>query len=211
MKDRDEPKDAYTLLLEAVDRGDLKAGQRLVENDLAERLGVSRTPVREALQRLETQGIVARDGRSLRVATIDHSQLGELYEVRGVVEGLAARLAARHAAPEEIAVLREMTEAEHALLDDPTALSLANRRFHRQLHLASHNRYLNQMLESMRRSMALLATTTLAAEGRGSQALAEHEAIVSAIAARNEDAAGAAAELHVSNAYRTRLMLESQR
>ena len=202
--------DAYSLILEAVDRGDLKPGQRLVETDLAERLGVSRTPVREALQRLETQGVVTREGRSLRVATLDHDQLGELYEVRGVVEGLAARLAARHAAPEEIQVLCEMVKADRALLGDPTALSLANRRFHRQLHRASHNRYLTQMLESMRRSMALISSTTLGTPGRGAESLEEHDVIVAAISERDEHAAQVAVEKHISNAYRARLLLETE-
>lgn len=203
--------DAYSLILEAIDRGDIRPGQRLVETELAERLGVSRTPVREALSRLEAQGVVAREGRGLRVATLDHDQLGELYEVRGVVEGLAARLAARHAAPEEIAVLGDMVDADRRIVDEARALALANRRFHRQLHRASHNRYLIQMLESMRRSMALLSTTTLATPGRGPQALDEHAAIVAAIAARDEAAAQASAERHISNAYRTRLMLEGGR
>ena len=201
--------DAYSLILEAIDRGDLAPGQRLVETDLAERLGVSRTPVREALQRLEAHGVVTREGRSLKVATLDHSELGELYEVRRVVEGLAARLAARHAAPEEIEVLRGMVEADRALLDDPTALALSNRRFHRQLHRASHNRYLIQMLESIRRSMALLSSTTLISPGRGRESLSEHDLIVQAIEARDEGAAQTAAEAHISNAYRTRLTLES--
>ena len=201
--------DAYSLILEAVDRGDLAPGQRLVETELAERLGVSRTPVREALQRLEAHGVVTREGRSLKVATLDHSELGELYEVRQVVEGLAARLAARHAAPEEVEVLRGMVEADRALLDDPTALALSNRRFHRQMHRASHNRYLIQMLESIRRSMVLLSSTTLISPGRGTESLAEHDRIVTAIEARDEGAAQAAAEAHISNAYRTRLTLES--
>ena len=201
--------DAYSLILEAIDRGDFAPGQRLVETDIADRLGVSRTPVREALQRLEAHGVVTREGRSLRVATLDHSELGELYEVRRVVEGLAARLAARHAAPEEIEVLRNMVEADRALLDDPTALALSNRRFHRQLHRASHNRYLIQMLESARRSMVLLSSTTLISPGRGRESLAEHDRIVAAIEARDEATAQVAAEAHISNAYRTRLTLES--
>ena len=204
-----ESRDAYSLILEAVDRGDLAPGQRLVETELADRLGVSRTPVREALQRLEAHGIVAREGRSLRVATLDHDQLGELYEVRSTVEGLAAKLAARHAAPEEIALLREMVETDRAITHDPTALALANRRFHRQLHLASHNRYLSQMLESMRRSMVLLSSTTLAGPGRGAASIDEHDAIVAAIEARDESAAQRAAEHHISNAYRMRLVLDS--
>lgn len=201
--------DAYALIVEAIDNGEVAPGQRLVETDLAERFGMSRTPVREALQRLEAQGVVAREGRSLRVATLDHDQSGELYEVRRVVEGLAARLAARHAAPEEIALLQQMVEDDRALLKDPRALAMSNRRFHRQLHRASHNRYLNQMLESMRRSMALLSATTLMSEGRGVQSLQEHDRIVSAIAERDEDAAQSAAEDHISNAYRTRLALEA--
>lgn len=203
------PRDAYSLILEAVDRGELAPGQRLVETELADRLGVSRTPVREALQRLEAHGIVARDGRSLRVATLDHDQLGELYEVRRHVEGLAASLAARHAAPEEIVLLREMVEEDFRRIDDPHALALSNRRFHRQLHRASHNRYLSQMLEAMRRSMVLLTVSTLAAPGRGRTSVEEHAAIVSALEARDETAARDAAELHISNAYRMRLTLES--
>ncbi|MEM7686201.1 MAG: GntR family transcriptional regulator [Paracoccaceae bacterium] len=203
--------DAYTLILEAIDRGDIAPGQRLVETDLAEKLGVSRTPVREALQRLEAQDVVAREGRSLRVATLDHDQLGELYEVRGVVEGLAARLAARHAAPEEIEVLQQMVDADRALIGDAMGLALANRTFHRQLHRASHNRYLSQMLQGMRRTMALMSSTTLATVERGTEALDEHAEIVAAIAARDEMRAQAAAERHISNAYKTRLMLESGR
>ena len=203
-----EHRDAYSLILEAVDRGDLAPGQRLVETELAERLGVSRTPVREALQRLEAHGIVSRDGRSLRVARLDHHQLGELYEVRGHVEGLAAKLAARHAAPEEIAILREMVEADRARIGDPLELALSNRRFHRQLHRASHNRYLSQMLESMRRSLVLLSTSTLGHPGRGAEAVEEHDRIVAAIEARDEAAAQRAAEDHISNAYRMRLVQE---
>jgi DNA-binding GntR family transcriptional regulator len=101
-------KDAFTLILEAIEQGDYRPGSRLVESELAERLGVSRTPVREALQRLETQGMLTRDGRSLIVASLDHGQLSELYTVRSELEGLAARLAARHATEEEVRVLRCM-------------------------------------------------------------------------------------------------------
>ena len=202
-------RDVYHLILDAIDRGDLPAGARLVETELAERLGVSRTPVREALKRLEAQGVAAAEGRRLVVATLDHDQLGELYEVRAVVEGLAAGLAARHAAPEEIAVLREMVESDRALTEQPQLLSQANKRFHRQLHRASHNRYLNRMLQDMRRSLALLSQTTLAVPGRGAESVTEHDAIVRAIEARDEDAADKAARRHISNAYATRLRIES--
>ena len=198
-------KDAYSLILEAIDVGIYKPGDRLVESDLAEQFGVSRTPIREALQRLETQSLLARDGRSLIVASLDHNQMAELYVVRRELEGLAARLAARHATAEEVQVLRDMVEDDLALINDPAALARANRRFHTQIHLASHNRYLVQQLDLVHRSMALMATTSLAAEGRGQIALSEHEAIVAAIAAHDEDAAYAALKEHISVAFVTRL------
>lgn len=210
MQDRATPqKDAYALILEAIDSHIYKPGDRLVESELAERLGVSRTPVREALQRLETQSLLTRDGRSLIVASLDHTQMAELYIVRGELEGLAARLAARHATPEEVRVLRDMLKADHALLNDPDALSRANRRFHKQIHLASHNRFLVQQLDLLHRSMALLATTSISAEGRSADTLEEHARIVAAIAAGDGDAADAALRAHISQAFETRLKLDA--
>ncbi|HEX9857878.1 MAG TPA: GntR family transcriptional regulator [Paracoccaceae bacterium] len=203
-------KDAYTLILEAIDAGTYKPGDRLVEAELAERLGVSRTPVREALQRLETQSMLTRDGRSLIVASLDHNQLAELYVVRTELEGLAARLAARHATEEEVRVLRSMVEEDRGLLGgDPRALSRANKRFHKQIHLASHNRFLVQQLDLVHRSMALMATTSFAAEGRDEVAMAEHDSIVRAIEARDGDAAYTALRTHISKAFETRLRVDA--
>ena len=203
-------KDAYGLILDAIDSGIYKPGDRLVESELAERFGMSRTPIREALQRLETQSLLHRDGRSLIVASLDHNQLAELYIIRSELEGLAAALAARHATPEEVRVMRDLIEEDRARLDDPEALARANRRFHRQIHLASHNRYLVQQLELVHRSMALLATTSLAVDGRTEEALAEHEAIVEAIAAGESEAARQALKTHISRAFETRLKLDAQ-
>jgi DNA-binding GntR family transcriptional regulator len=203
-------KDAYTLILEAIEAGDYKPGDRLVESELAERLGVSRTPVREALQRLETQAMLTRDGRSLIVASLDHNQLADLYTVRTELEGLAARLAARHATPEEVRVLRSMVTEDRALLGkDPRQLSRANKRFHKQIHLASHNRFLVQQLDLVHRSMALMANTSFAAEGRDEVALVEHDQIVAAIEAGDGEAAYQALRMHISRAFETRLRVEA--
>lgn len=202
-------KDAYVLILEAIDGGIYRPGDRLVESELADRFGVSRTPIREALQRLETQSLLTRDGRSLIVASLDHNQLSELYVVRAELEGLAARLAARHATEEEIRVLRDMVEEDRALIEQPSALSRANRRFHKQIHLASHNRYLVQQLDLVHRSMALMATTSIAAQGRGHDTIEEHDAIVTAIAKRDEQTAYQALKDHISRAFVTRLKLDS--
>ena len=89
-------------------------------------------------------------------------------------------------------------------------LALANRQFHRQIHRATHNRYLLDMLDRMRRSLALLSGTTLALPGRGADSIAEHASIVDAIEARDEDGADAAARRHIFNAYKVRLRLGSQ-
>ena len=207
---RSPQKDAYEMILEAIDTGTYKPGSRLVESELAERFGVSRTPIREALQRLETQSLLSRDGRSLIVASLNHSQLSELYVVRGALEGLAARLAARHSTPEELAVLRHMLEADRALVGDPDAMSRANRRFHKQIHLASHNRFLVQQLDLVHRSMALLASTSIAVEERPTDTMVEHERIVRAIETGDGDAADLALREHISQAFTIRLRLDAE-
>ncbi len=202
--------DAYQLILQAIDTGTYRPGDRLVESELAERFGVSRTPVREALQRLETQSLLARDGRSLIVASLDHNEMAELYVVRSELEALAARLAARHATAEEVRVLQRMIEEDRARIDDPAALARSNRQFHRQVHLASHNRFLVQQLDLVYRSMALMATTSLAAPGRGEVALAEHADIVAAIAGGEGDRAAEAFRAHISHAFESRLIQNAE-
>jgi DNA-binding GntR family transcriptional regulator len=202
-------RDAYALILDAIDSGIYRPGDRLVESELAERFGVSRTPIREALQRLETQSMLSRTGRSLIVASLDHNQMAELYAVRAELEGLAARLAAQHASPEEVRVLKKMVEQDRALVNDPGRLARANRRFHKQIHLASHNRYLIDQLDLVHRSMALLATTSLAADGRGQAALDEHQKIVDAIGDHDGEGACSALKQHLSYAFETRLRIDA--
>ena len=202
---RQQNKDAYSLILEAIDVGVYKPGDRLVESDLADRFGVSRTPIREALQRLETQSLLTRDGRSLIVSSLDHSQMAELYIVRAELEGLAANLAAKHATSEEIKVLQDMVDSDRKIISDPSSLARSNRRFHKQIHLASHNRFLIKQLDLVHRSMALMATTSLAADGRGAVAVEEHQAIVTAIADGDSTKASEKLRNHISVAFITRL------
>ena len=206
---RQQNKDAYSLILEAIDVGVYKPGDRLVESDLADRFGVSRTPIREALQRLETQSLLTRDGRSLIVSSLDHSQMAELYIVRAELEGLAANLAAKHATSEEIKVLQDMVESDRKIISDPSSLARSNRRFHKQIHLASHNRFLIKQLDLVHRSMALMATTSLAADGRGAVAVEEHQAIVTAIADGDSTKASEKLRNHISVAFITRLKQDS--
>lgn len=206
-----DDRDLHDRILAAIDSGDYPPGARLLEAELAARFGVSRTPVREALRKLETQGVVQHEPRKgAIVAALDYNQIGELYAVREVMEGLAARLAAHHASGPEIALLYDMIEADEKL-SAPLDISQANKRFHRQLHLSCHNRYLIETLAPIRRTLSLLGETTFSAEGRIRASNAEHRQITDAIAARDADAAEAAARRHIVSAYEVRLRLEAAR
>lgn len=200
---------AYEMLLAAIASGELPAGTRLHEENLAKRFGISRTPVREALKRLETQGLVAHEPHhGAVVATLDYGQTVELYDMRAVLEGTAARQAAIHATPAEVEVLREMVARDRGLVGDPQALAATNRQFHRQIRLSSRNRYLIAMLENLHLSLALLRGTTLALPSRGATSVEEHAAIVEAIAARAPEQAEAAAREHIQAAFKARITLE---
>ena len=203
---RSSASEAYDLLLAEIEEGGLPPGTRLREAELAERLAISRTPVREALKRLELQGLVAHEPHhGAVVAALEYGQVTELYLLREVLEGTAARLAAQHATAVEIGVLQGMVARDHALLGQPQTLARSNRQFHQQIRDTARNRYLAIALENLRLSLALLAGTTLGAPGRAAQSVAEHAGIVACIAARDCDGAEAAARGHILNAFRTRI------
>jgi len=196
---------AYTFIVEGIQSGRLKPGTRLREIELAEMTGLSRTPVREALSRLQLEGLLTTDAaRGLIVTELDYSMTSELYAMREVLEGTAARLAARHASDVEIDFLREIN-ARDALLTSPEALAANNRLFHETLYRCAHNRYLVKTLNTLQESMMLLGQTTLATPGRAETSRAEHGAIVEALARRDPDEAEKAARAHIIGAYRIRL------
>lgn len=200
---------AYERLLRAIEEGEIPPGSRLREAELAERFAISRTPVREALGRLETQGLVVHEPhRGASVAQLDYGQISELYDLREVLEGTAARLAAIHASEVEVEVLEEMVTRDRGHVADGTLMARSNRQFHRQIHACARNRFLQSMLETMRLSLVLLpGATTLAAPGRAGEALDEHQRIVAGIRAHDGDAAEAAARAHIRAAFKARIMM----
>jgi len=207
---RSSAAEAYSLLLGDIEDGNLPPGTRLRETELAERLSISRTPVREALKRLELQGLVEHEPHhGAVVASLEYGQVTEMYLLREVLEGTAARLAAQHATATEIGVLQRMVDSDRALIEQPRRLAQTNRRFHQQVRDTARNRYLGSALEALRLSLALLAGTTLGAPGRAAQSVEEHGAIVARIAARDPDGAEQAARQHILNAFRTRVELTS--
>ncbi len=199
---------AYLRLREAIRGGALRPGDELREVELAARLGVSRTPVREAIRRLTGDGLVEPGkGRSLAVTRFGRQQVRELYVVRGILEGAAAELAARHATAAEIAVLRDLLAAMRGALGDPGRTATLNTRFHAAIHEAGRNAYLTRMLEPMAHFIALLPGTTFEVPGRADAALAEHADLVDAIAAGDAPRAGAGARRHIERAGETRIRM----
>lgn len=200
--------DAYRQLKDAIRKGRLAPGTRVREVEIADRFGISRTPAREAIRRLESEGLISFVPRhGAVVAKLDHQETMELYDLREILEGSAAAFAARHASPAEIEELEELISAEPDLAGKPDQLADLNQLFHAALYRAAHNRFLERSLLGLRDSMALLGGTSLRVAGRFETAHAEHLAITAAISARDVEAAERAARAHIRNAQRARLKL----
>jgi DNA-binding GntR family transcriptional regulator len=202
----------FRSLCHALRIGFYRPGDRLREEEVAQRLKVSRTPVREALGRLMARGFVEpAGGRGLIVRTLDMAEVLELYAMREILEGAAARLAAQHASPPEIDALTDLEEAFEARLDDPAEMARLNRAFHETIFRAARNRYLDSALQELQDGIALLGPTTFSRAGRPATAVEEHRALIAAIAARDPDRAEKLARSHIQEALRTRLKLMQDR
>lgn len=195
-------------ILQSIRKGHFQPGDRIRETEVAKSFGVSRTPVREALRRLESDGLLSFESwRGVVVSKLDRQQVSELYAMREVLEGTAARMAAQHIDAADIELLRVLLEQAEASSDDPARLAQLNRKLHQTIYTAAHNQYLLQTLGQLENALALLRGTTYAVPGRAQSAAAEHREIVEAICTRNADAAELAARAHIGAAQRARLRL----
>ncbi|AVC46348.1 GntR family transcriptional regulator (plasmid) [Rhizobium leguminosarum] len=198
---------AYRSILEFIRDGVYPPGGRLREEEVAERLGISRTPVREALGRLQQKGLLqAAPGRGLAIATLDTEQVFELYAMRGELEALVAQFAAQHATNAEIANLQDLN-AEFAAATSPREAAKLNRSFHARLYDAARNRYLRAAVEDLQETIALLPKTTFSHENRLESAAREHSALIKAISSRDAHAAADVARDHISRSLATRLAM----
>jgi len=203
--DAPQGQSAYVRLLGEIRQGALPPGARLRETELAERLGISRTPVREAIQMLEADGLVVHAPRAgATVRRLDHAEVVELYEMRAVLAGAAARMAARAATEPELAEL-EALNAEIAAAAGPTAAYELNRQFHRLLLEAAKNRYLAKSMGVLQKTLTILGPTTLTDPERAEQAVAEHARVLAALAAHDGARAEAEMRAHIEAAHRVRL------
>lgn len=198
--------DAYGRLLEEIRTGRLRPGERLTETDIAARLGISRTPVREAIRLLESDGLVTHTPRvGATVRSLDHAEITELYEMRAVLEGTAARFAARAAYDSETAELEAINREMTGATGDVARLYALNLRFHAVLLDAARNRFLVRAVQSIQKALLILGPSTMEESGRAERAIAEHAGIIAALKAHDGAAAEQAMRDHIDAAHRARL------
>ncbi|MEP5761561.1 MAG: GntR family transcriptional regulator [Litoreibacter sp.] len=201
---------AFSKVMQAIETGIYQPGDRLREVQIAERLSLSRTPVREALRRLEAENIVEHRPRvGAVIRKLGHSEVVELYEMRLVLERTAAEMAAKHAVEAEVDTLGSLNDSLAQSGHDPASAAAINQKFHRAIYMTSRNRFLTEAARAMNNALLLLGPTTLADADRIATVAAQHTQIIDAISAGDIDGAGAAAEAHLQTSLRYRLQVMS--
>jgi DNA-binding GntR family transcriptional regulator len=189
-------------LREAIIMGRLQPNERLIESDLAQSMGVSRTVIRTALARLEHEGLVEHERhRGARVRLVEEGEAVEILEARAVLEGLAARLAAHRATRPETGELKAILKAMARLrkAGDLLGVSEENARLHRRIIEISGHATAARLIAALNSQMVRFQYRTILLPGRSERSLAEHTAIVDAIATGDPDRAEAAMRTHLSH------------
>jgi DNA-binding GntR family transcriptional regulator len=197
---------AYQRILRAIQEGTIECNTHLTEADLATWLQMSRTPVREAMRRLGSDGLLLNQPfRGAVVMTLSGEDVKELYAVRALLEVAAAGWCAQNANDAEMRAMREIIEMESRCLRDPRALIDLNRKFHREICSGAHKHFLRRTLASIQGAFALLGKSNLLSEERARASHREHHAILAAIEKRDRKGAERAAQIHVQNSLKQRL------
>lgn len=198
----------YDMIKSAIVGGEFKPGQPLVESALATWCGVSRTPIREALRRLEQDGLISWTERGLVVRERSLEEILDIYDVRIVLEAACASTAANRRTDHDLRMLRgALAQAESVDVTDRDDMVRSNRAFHKAVLRAAHNESLADLLDrvSLHLSGYADAQPTIASPGRWEIAQREHLQIVDAIEARDEARAAELATQHFSEAREIRL------
>ena len=182
---------AYAVLREAIVTNTLKPGTRLRADELAKTLGVSKTPVREALRKLQAEDLVVMQGNGLSVKVLTEEQLLEIYYTREALEGMAARLAAENAGPIEIANLRAILDEMKApqLAADLRQLRTLTGEFQLALFRSARNETLFRLLKNLQEQIRQYTGTTLSQPGRAKEAIAYCRNVFAAVERRDADEA----------------------
>lgn len=192
----------FNKIREDILNGRYKEGEKLIEAKLAEEMGVSRTPVREALKQLELDGLVDNvPNRGVIVKGISNQDIQDIFEIRAAIEGIAAKWAVERITEEELHSLKEIHElAEfYVFKKDIEKFAELNTRFHEIIYKATKSRYLEQVLKDFQYYMKQARRKSLQKEGRMEDAFAEHKDILEAFLKRDKEEAEKMLTLHVSN------------
>jgi DNA-binding GntR family transcriptional regulator len=193
---------AYTRLKDAIMNGVYMPNQRLIEAEVTQALGVSRTTLRAALIRLHEEGLVEIEvNRGARVRAFSLNEAVEILRVREVLEGLAAVIAIDKATPEDIIELRAVVEEMKVALaaDDVMRYAALNHRFHNIILDAADHEIVARFLGSLRYPLIRYQFGSILVPGRRDQSLAEHQAILAALEAKDREELERVARLHVAN------------
>ncbi len=182
--------------------GVYERGETLTELKLSERMGVSRTPIREALRRLEQEHIIEATSKGAKVIGISREDIADICAIRLRLEGLAARWAAERADEEGLAALRETVELQefYTRKKDPDSIRNVDSRFHQTIYALCGSNSMRDTLEPLHRKLLKYRRVSVTAESRAVKSLEEHRAIYEAIAAREGDSAEKLTIEHVQNA-----------
>lgn len=207
MKTEDLASSAYQMLRDAILDGEYESGAPLFEVHLATKMGMSRTPVREALKVLARDGLVeVVPSRGYIVPRRSMHDLRELFELRESLEGMAARYAALRATPDEVGELEALC-ARYADEQDWVQWARVGTAFHTVLLTAARNERLLGILDSLRGQIVHSRRSVLQSDSnRRDAAIREHRAILEAVKARDPEAAEAAAREHVRLSYQATVL-----
>jgi DNA-binding GntR family transcriptional regulator len=201
---------AYRVLRRAIRNGIIRADRRYSEAELAKLLGVSRTPVREALKALERDGVLeptTRKGYQLR--TFDEGDVAELVVLRKLLERLTVSTLAQQAQPEDISKLEAAVERQAEHVDEPEQMVVLDEEFHLLIADLANLSRTGETLAGLRSAMAIILSGTRGARTLSDEVVGEHRTLVAAIADGDPDRAAAIVEEHIEHA--TRPLLEAAR
>lgn len=204
----------FDVLMNAIMSGQLSPGERLLEVQLAEEMGVSRTPVREAIRRLELEGfVVMLPRKGAYVAGLSIGDVEDVYEIRTALETLAVRLAAQRMEDEDYRMLDDLVEKMQATWQegDVDAWVKLDAAFHELLYKFSRNERLVQLMSNVMEQISRYRILSLANVEVRHNSLEEHQEVVAALRTRDSEEAAAAAARHIENTKQSLVrMLESK-
>lgn len=184
--------------------GKYQKGETLTESKLSLELGVSRTPIREALRRLEQEHLIEEAPKGVVVVGIGEKDLADIFEIRAALEGKAAALAAKNYTEEQINIVREALEFQEFYLgkQDPDRIKSMDSRFHETIYKMSDSTIFYDVLMPLHKKILKYRKASVSDSGRAAASVAEHRAIYEAILARDGELASRLISEHLENAYK---------